>query len=156
MIDRTLADYREDDWSVNFGFGEPESASEKRCAKYLLKSPSVGQALDLIEVVFRYIDKTVQRYTADKAINELNERFRRAGVGYQFENGKIFRVDSELIHSEVVRPALRYLQEEGFEGPREEFMLAHEHYRAGRRKEAITNANNAFESMLKTICDQRR
>ena len=34
-------------------------------------------------------------------------------------------------------------------------MKAHGHYRAGEMKDAITDANNAFESTLKTICDQR-
>ena len=133
--------------------------SEERCAAYLLENRSVDQALDMIEVSFLYVDKVVRNskpQEADDAIDELNERFRRAGVGYQFENGRIFRVDSELIHAEVVRPALRYLHEKGFEGPRDEFMQAYGHYRAGQTKDAITDANNAFESTLKTICDQRR
>ena len=34
-------------------------------------------------------------------------------------------------------------------------MKAHGHYRAGETKDAITDANNAFESTLKAICDQR-
>ena len=41
------------------------------------------------------------------------------------------------------------------EGPREEFLNAHAHYRAGENKDAITDANNAYESVLKCICDQR-
>ena len=36
-----------------------------------------------------------------------------------------------------------------------EFLKAHAHYRSGEMKDAITDANNAFESTLKTICDQR-
>ena len=139
----------------------------KRCETYLLGA-SVKHALDLIEVSFEHVDKVVRDFNdhdrrrcgikvnAAEAIGELNERFRRAGVGYRFEDGKIIRVDSELIHSEVVQPALRYLHQQGFEGPREEFMKAHAHYRAGEMKDAITNANNAFESTLKAICDRRQ
>ena len=82
-------------------------------------------------------------------------RFQRAGVGYRYERGKIIRVDSELIHSESVKPALGYLSEPGFEGPREEFLNAHSHYRAGENKDAITDANNAFESTLRAVCDLR-
>ena len=67
----------------------------------------------------------------------------------------MFRVDSELIHSEVVRPALRYLHQKGFEGPRDEFLQAHA-YRVGETKDAITDANNAFESTLKAIYNQRQ
>ena len=138
-----------------------------RCRRYLLDHPSVDEVLDLIEVSFRYIDGATRKMdafkrrelgievSADDAVGELNERFRRAGVGYQFESRMIIRVDSELIHREVVRPALRYLHHPGFEGPRDEFLRAHACYRAGDTKEAVTNANNAFESTLKAICDQR-
>ncbi|MCY3877038.1 MAG: hypothetical protein OXF88_22445 [Rhodobacteraceae bacterium] len=144
------------------------SAIDKRCTNYLLKSTSVDEALDLIEASFIYIDRVARDFndferrnrgiklTADAAIKELNERFQRAGMGYQFEGGKLLRVDSDLIHSEIVQPALQYLYEPGFEGPCDEFMKAHTHYRVGETKDAITDANNAFESTLKTICDQRR
>ena len=138
------------------------------CEAYLLRTVSVEEALDVIEASFHYIDKVARGFdpfdrsrcgiqvAADAAIDELNERFRRAGVGYQFEGGQIIRVDSELVHREVVRPVLRYLHERGFEGPRDEFLQAHAHYRSGETKDAITDANNAFESTLKAICDQRR
>ena len=139
----------------------------KRCENYLLKESSVDGVLDLVELSFRYIDGIARkmhdgdrvrfgiRIGADDAIEELNERFRRAGVGYRYERGKIIRVDSELIHSEIVKPALAYLGEPGFEGPRDEFLSAHTHYRAGETKDAITDANNAFESTLRAVCDQR-
>ena len=150
-----------------FSLGNMNSIQE-RCERYLLEITSVDSALDIIELSFIYIDTVARNFdplnqqirrikqTAESAINELNERFLRAGVGYQFEQGKIFRVDSELIHSEVVRPALQYLNEPGFEGPRDEFMKAHSHYRAGETKDAITNANNAFESTLKVVCEKRK
>ena len=140
---------------------------DSRCEKYFLNCKSVEAALDLVELTFFYVDKIARIYssnmrkargikiTPNDAIKQLNERFRRAGVGYRFENGKIFRIDSELIHSEVVKPALQYLLTPGFEGPCEEFMSAYAHYRDGQMKDAITDANNAFESTLKTICAQR-
>ena len=76
-------------------------------------------------------------------------------MGYRFEAGKLIRVDSELLHSEVVRPALGFLHQTGFEGPRAEFLKAYAHFQAGDARAAITEANNAFESTLKGICDQR-
>ena len=144
-----------------------ERKIDSRCENFFLNCNSVEVALDLVELTFSYIDKTARNFsgqvrrshgievTASDAIKELNERFRRAGVGYRLENGKIFRIDSELIHSEVVKPALQYLLTLGFEGPCDEFMRAYAHYRAGQMKDAITDANNAFESTLKTICDKR-
>ena len=139
----------------------------EQCQRHLLEQRSVDRALDLIELSFIYIDGIArripphvrQRYgiriEASEAIEELNERFRRAGVGYRYERGKIIRIDSELIHSEIVKPALAYLGEPGFEGPRDEFLSAHAHYRAGETKDTITDANNAFESTLRAVCDQR-
>ena len=144
-----------------------ENGIDSRCENYFLKWNSVEVALDLVELTFYYIDKIARNFdskdrktrgilvTASDAIQELNERFRRACVGYRFENGKIIHINSELIHSEVVKPALQYLHSPGFEGPCDEFMSAYAHYREGQMKDAITDANNAFESTLKTICDQR-
>ena len=137
-----------------------------RCEMYLLDSPSIDRALDLVEASFRHIDAAghYSRIAREQrgitqsprsAIAELNERFRRAGVGYSYESGKITRVDSELIHSQVVQPALLFLNQPGFEGPREEFLDAHAHYRSGEYRDAITDANSAFESTVKAICNQR-
>ena len=137
------------------------------CERLLNDRISVEPVLDIIEASFRMIQNYVPRMnyharrnfgikvTPEQAIEELNARFRRAGVGYRFENGQIIRIDSELLHKEVVRPALQYLNKPGFEGPRDEFMSAHAHHRAGETKDAITDANNAFESTIKTICDMR-
>ena len=139
----------------------------EQCHNFLLGEPAVNRVLDLIEVSFQYIHRVARNFPdyewyrygikvgASEAIEELNERFRRAGVGYRFEQGKIIRIDSELVHSEIVKPALGYLNEPGFEGPRDEFLNAHAHYRAGETKDAITDANNAFESTLRAVCDQR-
>ena len=90
-----------------------------------------------------------------KAINELNERFQRAGLGYQFENHRILKLDSALIHQEIVKPTLRFISKPGFEVPSREFLEAHAHYRTGEFRDAIVHAGNAFESTLKVICDLR-
>ncbi len=120
--------------------------------------------LDLIEYSFFYIDTVGRRLTSseterfgvkqtpNKAIEELNTRFRQAAVGYRFEAKHILRVDSELIHSEMVRPALRLLSDGRFAGPEQEFLSAHAHYRAGEHKDCVTDALNAFESTMKAIC----
>ena len=144
-------------------------SARNRCKDYLLDSETpVIHALDLIEVSFKGIQHFGRlnddnerhrlgiRMTAEDAINELNERFKRAGVGYQFEHERIIRIDSELIHSEITKPALQFLQQNGFNGPSSEFLKAHTHYRNGEYKAAVTEANNAFESTLKAICEQQK
>ncbi|HST87545.1 MAG TPA: hypothetical protein VLJ14_04135, partial [Ktedonobacterales bacterium] len=88
------------------------------------------------------------------AIEELNRRFQQHGIGYRYGSHQLFRVDSQYAHHEIVRPALTLLQDVAFSGASEEFLRAHEHYRQGRNKEAIVEAEKAFESTLKTICDR--
>jgi hypothetical protein len=135
------------------------------CQKYLKAIKHVDDCIDVIEVSFAYIYNKLRDLTgydreergitqsAEDAIDELNERFRQEAFGYKFENGRIIRVDSELVHVEVVKPALMLLSDHRFKGPQDEYLNAHEHYRAGRNAEAVTNANNAFESTMKVICD---
>lgn len=91
----------------------------------------------------------------EAAIEQINFRLRDAGFGFQFENDRMVRVDSQFVHSEVVKPALTLLSRRGYEGPQAEFLAAHDHYRAGRHKEAITEAAKAFESLMKAVCDQK-
>jgi hypothetical protein len=99
-----------------------------------------------------YLD-TRKRQSLLGTISEINERFEQHAIGYQFENGKIIRKDSELIHAEIIKPTLSLLAEPIFEKINDEFMTAHEHYRHKNFKDAVTAANRAFETMLKVICD---
>jgi len=87
----------------------------------------------------------------DKSINELNNRFKEHGVGYQFIENEIIRIDSELIHIEAVKPALKLLNETNYKGAQEEFLSAYEQYRHGKNKEALNNCLNSFESTMKAI-----
>jgi hypothetical protein len=115
-----------------------------------------------MELVGRLLDSWVTRgfspefaeQTPADALNEINDRFREHGFGYQFENGHIIRVDEQFVHSEIVKPALALLGAPGFEKANEDFLTAHRHYRAGEIKDAIVAANRAFESTLKAIAKQ--
>src|SRR5439155_25744042 len=91
------------------------------------------------------------------AVDQPNDRFREDGVGYEYSSGEIIRIDSKYIHAEAVKPALRLLQDGGklFTGPLDEFLKAHDHYRKGEAKDAISWALKAFESTLKAICTAR-
>jgi hypothetical protein len=146
--------------------GHPGSYPHTQCEDFLNKAPT-PHALDIIELTFRVIDTELRdprrarfqhiqvKQTPDDAIVELNHRFREHGIGYQFAGGQIIRVDSQYLHNQVVEEALTLLHEQGFEGPQDEFMSAHDHYRKGEYKDAIVDAENAFESIMKSICDAR-
>lgn len=87
---------------------------------------------------------------------EINYRLRRSSVGFQFEEEKLIRMDSEFIHSEIVKPALSLLNAPGFQGARDEFVKAHGHYRAGEYRQTVSMAANALESTFKAIFDQKK
>jgi hypothetical protein len=106
------------------------------CQHYVLTA-STADALDLIELSFRYIDRVVRVIPPhrrelygfvdpDEAIAELNGRFREHGIGYEYANGEIIRVDSKYLHVEAVKPALELLHDSGkkFAWPLQEFLTA--------------------------------
>lgn len=142
--------------------------SQKRCVTFFLKTSTVEKCLDFVELGFRWVCILVKKYSeshggyaeeqeqCEQAIKELNYRLREHSLGYQFEEGKIIRVDSQFIHAEIVKPAIALLHEIGFAGASEEFLQAHEHYRAKRYPEAIAGALKSFESTMKGICDVRK
>lgn len=129
---------------------------------FFLRESNAEKCLDFIELSFRIIANHVatSKYefqgltsqTPDDAISELNERFKESGVGYQFLSDEIIRVDSQLIHSEVVKPTLLLLgKEQWLTGSNDEFLAAHEHYRHKRYKECLNDCLKSFESLMKSI-----
>ena len=132
--------------------------------KFLLGTEETVKAIDVIELSFRYIDNYVRnnlgvfpasKISPDEAIATLNDRFQEHRVGYQYKSGQIIRVDSEFVHSEVMKPALKILSDPMYEGANEEFRNAHKHYRKRRYKECMTECVKAFESCIKTICEAK-
>ncbi|MEM5510915.1 hypothetical protein WNY98_18755 [Pseudoalteromonas sp. AS71] len=121
---------------------------------FFTKSKDLNQNLNVIELIFKAInsyDTVFSKDDAEKAINELNIRFKENAVGYQFLNNEIIRIDSEIIHAEAVVPALRLLNQKEYVGAETEFLKAHEAYRKGENGTAILECNKAFESVMKVI-----
>ena len=135
----------------------------------------VERILDLIELFFRtlkehsgfLIDKFYDtndnkielikklNKILDEAIKELNVRFLDHSIGYQYESGKIIKIDSKYTYEEMVKPALGLLHRKGYEGAEAEFLKAHEYFRKGDNTGVLSECLKAFESTLKTICDKR-
>lgn len=114
-----------------------------------------------LQLVYEKIDddgfdsKAKKMERLESSIEELNFRFKESGIGYECANYQMMRIDSQLIHSEVVKPAISLLSEPGFEGAHDEFLVAHEHFRHRRYKEALNEALKAFESTIKVIAGAR-
>lgn len=137
---------------------DPDNRFEE-LANFVLQEQDVERVVDAIELSFVIISfrakskDHLNRY--QDAIDELNQRFKEHGIGFQFIDNKVIRVDAEYLHTEVVKPALKILHRKRYAGAQEEFLSAHQHYRKGETKEALNDCLKAFESMMKTICDKR-
>ncbi|NET00230.1 MAG: hypothetical protein F6K61_06530 [Sphaerospermopsis sp. SIO1G1] len=134
----------------------------KRVLDFILKE-KIEKVLDSVELTFNFFgtsnnkDDTTKNISnaIDHLIKELNFRFREHGVGYQYESGKIIRVDSQIIHAEAVKPVLYLLSDPQFQGANEEFLKAHEHYKHGNYKECLNECLKSFESTMKIICNKQ-
>jgi len=139
--------------------------SYEELRSFIINTTETDKIIDAFELVLFMIDKifrnqpvyskTPPKQVADNAILEFNQRAKEQGVGYQYNEGKIIRFDSEYIHKEVVVKALVILNSKKYENAKNEFMSAHEHYRHGRKAEVLVDCLKAFESVMKIICDKR-
>lgn len=145
-------------------YGERSYISE--LFNFVLSEKNVERVLDAVELACRVIDihsrkwEYRHRQNADEeataALKELNARFQHHGFGYRFEAGGVVRIDSELVHAEVVKPALTLLHAARYKGAEAEFHQAYEHYRHGRMKEALADCLKALESTMKSIAAARK
>ena len=126
---------------------------------------SNSDMLDYIDYVFNLIDVVLRvnppRYYSDdisvvidRAITELNERLKYHCLGYEFVNRELIRIDNEVIHKNTIKPSLQLLYIHEFSGANEEILKAYDFRRKSDNKHAIAEANKAFESTIKTICDK--
>ncbi|MCK5642055.1 MAG: abortive infection family protein [Gammaproteobacteria bacterium] len=126
---------------------------EKSINKWLLKC-SVIDFLRTIEI-FIYI-KEKYRTSDDikiraNVINEINDIFRIDRIGYEIVNGKIIIYGSEYLNDNVTKQTISLLNSSDFKGPLEEFEKALNHYLKKEYKDTIQEANNSFESTMKSI-----
>ena len=164
--------------SYEFGEFNPEgsvNSAEEAILNFLLKTQNSDQLLKTIEYLFRFaydeifayektpVGKQFGLFPSKHAINsfdeiatELNRNFNENNIGYQYESGRMIRVDSQFTHQEIIKPVLIVLTDPIYRGANEEFLSAYDHYQAGRYKESINGCLNAFESCMKSICQKRK
>lgn len=139
---------------------------KKQIELYFEEQYEAGKILDLVSMIFFMIKvasdasidglKYTPTYSYDEAVEDLNERFRENGLGYEYVNGEIVRIDNIALHTEVVRHALNLLTDPTFENANEEYLKAHEHYRIGNNKESLNECLKAFETTMKIICSRNK
>ncbi|MFT6836051.1 MAG: hypothetical protein ACJA0H_002095 [Francisellaceae bacterium] len=132
---------------------------------YFMDIEECTRCVDIIEIFFSHLEKYTRkinnydykRHNGTKlepkqAIIDLNTRFKEHAIGYEYVSGEIIRIDSQIIHSEAVKPVINLLKNDAhYKGSNAEFLKAHKHYRHGNYKGCINECLNAFESILKAI-----
>lgn len=148
--------------------GDPNNAAHalEELKSWFLQETNADRVLDAIELTFRvidsftrmseYLNRSKSDEIASAAIEELNTRFREHGIGYEFSDGQIIRIDSKFVHAEAVIPTLTVLRRPEFATPQAEFLSAFEHFRHGNKPEVLVDCYKAFESTMKVICDLRK
>ena len=126
-----------------------------------LSEESVEKVLDGVEITVVFLLAAYSEYPGSlapvqEAVDELNVRFDEHGVGFQLSEGRVVRVDSQYVHAEIVRPALRLLNGREYLGAQEEFMKAHAHFRKRENKDVLSECLKALESVMKSICRKRK
>jgi len=159
-IDRILCEEHKRDYLALSG--NLILTNEEGVRWYFRRNEDIEEGLDVIIVVLAYIEqeykvsiKTPKKleYTFEDVIQDINTRFLEHGVGYEFRDGTIIRMDNTLLHQEIIIPSLHFLSPPEFQNANNEYLSAHEHFRNGHTKDCLNNCLKALESTLKIICD---
>lgn len=153
---------REKGLKAIYGYYGMEENSEK-AFEYYVDHCDDREFLDLMDYVFsviisnpsiqmRFFDSRSEFFSG--AIDELNLRLKQHNLGYEFYNREIIKKTNTITHEKIVRPALQLLCDEAFRGAEDEYMSAWRHFTKNENKEAIVDAEKAFESTMKTICSR--
>ena len=103
---------------------------------YFDEITNIDETLDVIEIVFRCINKIPKlsrqvhfkldgNYKPEQAIKDLNARFLENGIGYEFHDRNIIRVDNTVLHKEIIIETLQFLSTQTFKNANDEFLSAH-------------------------------
>jgi hypothetical protein len=134
------------------------------------------QALDFIEAIFTSINDTG---IGSRLVDEFNQIFRQEAIGYELTpmtdrvvtgGGALFghtvdaiettypiiRKRGDTPQDESMTECLHLLTDPTFKVANEQFLKAHQHFRASEWDQAIAYCGSAFESVLKAALDKKR
>jgi hypothetical protein len=112
----------------------------------------INIGIELVQPVFKYYDHPFDfSYSPKDALKDINERFRKQGIGYQYIENKIIRVDNNFLNAETVIQTFSLISEEKYKNVNVEYLTAHEHFRYKRNADCLTWCLKAYESTMKII-----
>ena len=96
-------------------------------------------------------------YAVTPFVRETREELfhgRREAVQVLTAHPRVIRRDDQVLHREVIQPALTLLTDKRFSTANEEFLEALVDFRKGDYGDCLTKCGSAFESTLKLICER--
>lgn len=107
--------------------------------------------LDMIDLLSYSVLERFKKGSSEKIDELINEVFRHNGIGYELVKGHVIHKGNEITHLEMIRPALLYLSDPLYSTANKEMLDAFSKFRENKFKDAIHQANKAFESTMKII-----
>ena len=118
--------------------------------KLINSQNSINFFLDLIEI---FLDQ----YQGNKQtiLKSINKILLLDSLGYQIDDIKnqIIRIDSSHTYQDIIKPTLLLLNNDKFKNIDDEYRKAFEELKNGNYETVLVEANKAFESTMKIICD---
>lgn len=117
----------------------------------LINNPNnINFYLDLIELFL--VQYTGNKQTILKSINKI---LLLDSLGYQIDEIKnqVIRIDSSHTYQDIIKPTLLLLNDDNFKNIDDEYRKAFEELKNGNYETVLVEANKAFESTMKIICD---
>lgn len=169
---RRIWDFLIDSILKEFGLYDVEGHDSQDKIESILQTGNTVDVLDLIDLLFSnlniilksinkqpgFIEDEEKKFKAriEYSFEEVNYRFKQNNLGFQIIEGQLIKMDNQLIHNEIIKPAINLLHAKEFKTASDEFLEAHGHFREGDYGEAIVDAERAFESTMKIICHKKR
>lgn len=108
--------------------------------------------LDVIELFFDHIENEKKQ----DFVNDMNNFFQIIDVPLRFSfDGEFYIIDSEFVENEILEKAEKLLREENFESAYIHFNDARNRLSSGDYEGTVLKANNALESYLKNLFNQK-
>ncbi len=118
--------------------------------KLINNQNNINFYLDLIELFL--VQYSGNKQTVLKSINKI---LLLDSLGYQIDEIKnqVIRIDSSHTYQDIIKPTLLLLNDDKFKNIDDEYRKAFEELKNGNYETVLVEANKAFESTMKIICD---
>lgn len=159
-------------------YEKPTSSRDEDTVAFLLTCKD-EEFLDFVEYVFKV--KCAWRFDSDAIVDGINKIFASENVGYELthpvreettEPGnymihgphkviktiaypQVIRKDNDVVHNEIIKPALLLIADPKYKTASQEYLNALEDYRKAEYGDCLTKCCSAFESVMKIICDKK-